>query len=81
MRGVFMDLRKAKKIYFLLLGIFVILMLLVGITSNPVFGYLAIGVMAIYGVLHYFFWRCPNCGEYMGPLWVKCCPQCGEKIS
>ena len=76
-----MDLRKAKIIYFLLLGIFVILMLLVGITSNPVFGYLAIGVMAIYGVLHYFFWCCPNCGENLGPLWVKCCPKCGEKIS
>lgn len=54
-----MDLRTAKKLYFLLLGIFVILMMLMGITSNPVFGYLAIGVMAIYGIFHYFFWRCP----------------------
>ena len=80
MRGVFMDLRKAKKLCFLLLGIFVILMLVMGITSNPVFGYLAIGVMAIYGIFHYFFWRCPRCGKNMGSLWVKCCPECGEKL-
>ncbi len=76
-----MDLRKAKKLCFLLLGIFMILMLAMGITSNPVFGYLAIGVMVIYGVFHYFFWRCPRCGKNMGPLWVKCCPECGEKLS
>lgn len=76
-----MDLRKAKKLYYLLLGIFVILMLAMGITSNPVFGYLAIGVMAIYGIFHYFFWRCPRCGKNMGSLWVKCCPECGEKLS
>ena len=76
-----MDLRKAIKLSFLLLGIFMILMLAMGITSNLVFGYLAIGVMVIYGVFHYFFWRCPKCGENMGPLWVKCCPECGEKIN
>lgn len=42
-----MDLRKAKKLWFLLLGIFMILMLAMGITLNPVFGYLAIGVKSI----------------------------------
>lgn len=42
-----MDLRKAKKLCFLLLGIFMILMLAMGITLNPVFGYLAIGVKSI----------------------------------
>ena len=76
-----MDLKKAKKLCFLLLGIFMILMLAMGITSNSVFGYLAIGVMVIYGVFHYFFWCCPRCGKNMGPLWVKCCPECGEKLS
>ena len=76
-----MDLKKAKSICFLLLAVFMILMLILGITSNPVFGYVAIGVMGIYGIFHYFYWRCPKCGENMGPLWVKCCSQCGEKIS
>lgn len=76
-----MDIKKVKAICFGFLGIFMILMLLMGIVSQPVFGYFAIGVMVIYGVFHYFFWRCPRCGKNMGPLWVKCCPECGEKLS
>lgn len=75
-----MDLRKVKAICFVILGVFTVLMLSMGIAANPVFGYIAIGVVTIYGVFHHFFWRCPKCGENMGPLWVKCCPNCGEKI-
>ena len=76
-----MDVKKAKLICFVMLGIFVALMLVMGITSNPIFGYSAIAVVAIYFILHHTFWRCPKCGNNMGPLWVKCCPSCGEKIS
>lgn len=76
-----MDLKKAKMICFIFIGIFVILMLLMGITSNAVFGYLAISVVAIYIIFHRFYWCCPKCGKNMGPLWVKCCPHCGEKIT
>ena len=76
-----MNIKKVKRICFLILSVFAVLMLVMGVTSNPVFGYIAIGVMAIYGIFHYFFWRCPKCRENMGPLWVKCCPQCGAKIS
>lgn len=76
-----MKLKKAKMICFGILGIFLVLMLIMGVTSNPVFGYAALGVMAIYGVFIMIVWRCPKCGKNLGPLWVKCCPNCGEKIS
>ena len=49
--GAYYGLNKSKKMYSLLLGIFVVLVLAMGITSNPVFGYLAIGVVGIYGVV------------------------------
>lgn len=75
-----MELKKAKMICFVILGIFLVLMLTMGVTSNPAFGYAALGVMAIYGVFVMIVWRCPKCGKNLGPLWVKCCPNCGEKI-
>ena len=76
-----MELKKAKMICFGILGIFLVLMLIMGVTSNPAFGYAALGVMAIYGVFIMIVWRCPKGGKNLGPLWVKCCPNCGEKIS
>lgn len=76
-----MELKKAKMICFGMLGIFLVLMLIMGVTSNPALGYAALGVMAIYGVFIMIVWRCPKCGKNLGPLWVKCCPNCGEKIS
>ena len=48
-----MDVKKAKVICFVMLGIFVALMLVMGITSNPIFGYSAIAVVAIYFILHH----------------------------
>lgn len=62
-------------------AIVAILLLAMGIASNPVFGYLAIAVVVIYFIFHHVFWRCPKCGKNIGPLWAKCCPNCGEKIS
>ena len=76
-----MDLRKANTICFIIVGIFTILLLAMGITTNPVFGYSAIAVVVIYFIFHHTFWRYPKCGNNMGPLGMKCCPNCGEKIS
>lgn len=76
-----MELKKVKTICFLILGVFLVFMLTMGVTSNTVFGYAAIGVIALYGVFIMMFWRCPSCGKNLGPLWVKCCPNCGDKIS
>ena len=76
-----MELKRAKTICVLFLGVFLVLMLAMGITSDTAYGYAAIGVMGIYGIFHYCYWRCPKCGKNMGPLWVKCCPECGEKIN
>ena len=27
------------------------------------------------------FWRCPKCRKNLGPLYVKYCPNCGEKLN
>lgn len=75
-----MDLNKVKAICFVMLGIIAALLLVMGITSNPVLGYSAIAVLVVYFIFHQFFWRCPKCGNNIGPLWVKCCPNCGENI-
>ena len=72
-----MKLRKVKAIAKSLLGIFSALMALMLLTYNAVFGYIAIAVMCLYGIL----WRCPKCRKNLGPLYVKYCPNCGEKLN
>lgn len=82
LRGcIFMKLRKVKTIAKSLLGIFSALMALMLLTYNAVFGYIAIAVMCLYGILVAAFWRCPKCRKNLGPLYVKYCPICGEKLN
>ena len=76
-----MKQKTAKKICILILGVFVLLMLLMAITTKSVFGYLAIATVVVYGIFHHCFWRCRKCGMVIGPLWAKHCPNCGEKVS
>lgn len=78
-----MDLEKVKILCRILLGTCIVFFLALAFTFKPVWGYFAIAAMGIYGVLIVMFWRCPKCGENLGPLplGVKCCPNCGEKIS
>ena len=75
-----MDLKKVKLISFVMLGIFALLMLGMILTTGLLFGYLALGTMAVYGIFLIIFWRCPKCGKNLGSLWVKHCPNCGEKV-
>ncbi len=56
-------------------------MALMLLTYNAVFGYIAIAVMCLYGILVAAFWRCPKCRKNLGPLYVKYCPNCGEKLN
>lgn len=76
-----MKLRKVKAIAKSLLGIFSALMALMLLTYNAVFGYIAIAVMCLYRILVAAFWRCPKCRKNLGPLYVKYCPNCGEKLN
>ena len=75
-----MNLKTAKTILCLILGVFVLLMLALGCTRNTAFGYAAIGMIAAHGVVHQVCWRCPVCRKSIGPLWLKLCPHCGEKL-
>ena len=58
-----MKLRKVKAIAKSLLGIFSALMALMLLTYNAVFGYIAIAVMCLYGILVPAFGAAPNAGK------------------
>lgn len=75
-----MDLKKVDNICTVLLCVFLVLMFVMAFTQNKVFGYAAIAVVAVYVILLLKFWRCPSCERFLGALWVKHCPHCGEKI-
>lgn len=75
-----MKLKTTKMISILLLGVFALLMFVMAVTLNTTFGYIAIAVIGIYGIFLHIFWRCPKCNKNLGPLWIKHCSNCGEKI-
>ena len=76
-----MSLKKVKFLSKCFIGVFAILMLVMALTHNAIWGYIAIADVAIYGIFHVIFWRCPKCKKNLGVLYVKHCPNCGEKIS
>ena len=78
-----MKLKTAKAVMRVLLAIFCVLMLLMAWTRFPPFGYVAIATIIAYGTINFAFWRCPNCGECIGGIWLgkyNHCRYCGEKI-
>ena len=56
-----MDLKKVDNICTVLLCVFLVLMFVMAFTQNKVFGYAAISVAAVNGILLLKFWRCPIC--------------------
>ena len=73
-----MDLDKVRGLSMLLAAVFVVLMILMGITHKAAFGIAAIVAFIACSIVQIKFWRCPACGKGLGPLWVKYCPHCGE---
>lgn len=41
---------------------------------------LAIGMPLAILVVELVFWRCPDCGKFLGGLYVKHCPNCGNRL-
>ena len=41
---------------------------------------MAIGITVVSIALNFVWWRCPNCGEWLGRNGGKYCSHCGEKI-
>jgi len=76
-----MRLKKTKAALYLILAGVVLLLVVLGLTRSPGFGYAAIGMIVVYGVVHQIRWRCPKCSKSIGPLWVRHCPHCGEKLT
>ena len=76
-----MSLKQTKIILYLLSAVLALLLLALGCTRNAAFGYAAIGMIVVYGIVHQACWRCPKCRHNIGPLWLKCCPHCGEMLN
>ena len=75
-----MNLRTVKKVCYVLIGILLLLIILMGLTRLPLYGYIAIGLLVAHGVFTLIFWRCPHCGKSPGHLTAKFCPHCGGNL-
>lgn len=75
-----MKLKNVRVICNIMAVLAVLLVILLGLTKLPVYGYIAIGVIVVFGVFAVAFWRCPHCGKSPGHLTAKFCPHCGGDL-
>ena len=75
-----MKLYRVKVICNILTVLEVLLIIWMGLTKSAVCGYIAIGLLAVFGVITVAFWRCPHCGKSPGHLTAKFCPHCGGDL-
>ncbi len=75
-----MKLKAAKHLLLFFAGLTVVFLLLCSQTKNLVFGYLAIACAFTGAAIWLVFGRCPACGGFLGRLYGKYCPHCGEPI-
>lgn len=75
-----MRLRNVITMVRVLVVLIVVFVLLARVTQATAFICLAIGMPFVLLVVELVFWRCPDCGKFLGGLYVKHCPNCGSKL-
>ena len=72
-----MSLNLVKTIVRILAVLVLVFVLLARLTQSTAFTCLAIGSLFLILLVELIFWRCPDCGKFLGGLYVKHCPNCG----
>ena len=75
-----MRLRNVITIVRILCVLIVVFALLAAVTQATALICLAIGTPFVILAVEMIFWRCPDCGKFLGGLYVKHCPSCGCKL-
>ena len=75
-----MKLKTVKIITYLLLAVAVLLILAVLATKQRPYGIAATVVCIGAGVFESTFYKCPECGKFLGSFSNICCPSCGCKV-
>ena len=72
-----MSLNLVKTIVRILAVLVLVFVLLARLTQSTAFICLAIGSPFLILLVELIYWRCPDCGTFLGGLYVKHCPNCG----
>lgn len=75
-----MRLRNVITIVRVLCALVLVFVFLAMVTQATVFTCLAIGTPFVILAVELVFWRCPDCGKFLGGLYVKHCPNCGCEL-
>ncbi len=67
-------------VYFISLIVGLILYAIAQINQHPMITLLAIIAVLISLVARFGFYRCPECGRYLGRGFIRYCPRCGAEI-
>lgn len=76
-----MRLKTFKLIRYLLWAAAAILVLVLAITRLDLFLWLVAGWALAYAAFELAFWRCPDCGRWLGrEKRIAYCPYCGKEL-
>ena len=75
-----MNLKTVKIITYVLLAVTVLLIVAVVETKQRIYGVGAAIACIGAGVFETTFYKCPECGKFLGSLSNQCCPNCGYKL-
>ena len=75
-----MKLKTVKLISCILIAVIIVLVVAAIQTKQRIYGIVAVVLCIGTGIFESAFYKCPNCGQFLGSFGHKCCPHCGKAI-
>ena len=64
---------------YMFVGVIVLSLILLRMTGQMLFGWIAVASPFVWLIFELIFDRCPHCGKFLGRQIQKYCHHCGEK--
>ena len=65
---------------YMFVGVIVLSLILLRMTGQMLFGWIAVASPFVWLIFELIFDRCPHCGKFLGLQIQKYCHHCGEKL-
>ena len=72
--------KRAELATYMIVGVIVLSLILLRMTGQMLFGWIAVVSPFVWLIFELIFDRCPHCGKFLGRQIQKYCHHCGEKL-